>query len=131
MENVMFTSTCKHILIQVVCACVCLTRQFCILIHRQNRPLHFLWQNWWRWWRGGVLHFLWQNRWRWWQGGLLHFLWQNWWRFGKYIFPPSSSSFATCPVNDDPSFYMFFLLSICTKLDIDHLPACFVLINSM
>jgi hypothetical protein len=34
-------------------------------------------------------------------------------------------------VNDDPSFYMFFLLSICTKLDIDHLPACFVLINSM
>jgi hypothetical protein len=29
-----------------VCSCVCPTRQFCILIHRQNRPLHFLWQNW-------------------------------------------------------------------------------------
>ncbi len=103
------------ILIQVVCACVCLTRQFCILIHQQNRPLHFLSQNWWWWWRGGVLHFLWQNR----------------WRSGKYIFPPSSSSFAACPVNNDPPFYMFFLFSICTKPDIDHLPACFVLINSM
>jgi hypothetical protein len=36
-----------------------------------------------------------------------------------YIFPPSSSSFAACPVNDNPPFYMFFLLkniSICTKL---------------
>ncbi len=36
------------ILIQIVCACVYLTRQFCILIHRQNWPLHFLWQNRWR-----------------------------------------------------------------------------------
>jgi hypothetical protein len=26
-------------------ASVYLTRQFCIFIHRQNRPLHFLWQN--------------------------------------------------------------------------------------
>jgi hypothetical protein len=34
-------------------------------------------------------------------------------------------------VNDDPPFYMFFLFSICTKPNIDHLPTCFVLINSM
>ncbi len=34
----------SYILIRLVCACVCLTRQFCC-IQWQNRPLHFLWQN--------------------------------------------------------------------------------------
>ncbi len=37
----------SYILIHLVCASVCLTRQFCWK-SRQNRPLHFLWQNRWR-----------------------------------------------------------------------------------